>query len=43
MYLKTLDLFGFKSFAHKLSLEFGPGMTCVVGPNGCGKTNIADA
>jgi chromosome segregation protein len=43
VYLKTLDLFGFKSFAHKLSLEFGPGMTCVVGPNGCGKTNIADA
>ncbi len=43
MYLKKLDVFGFKSFAHKLGLEFGPGMTCVVGPNGCGKTNIADA
>ena len=43
MYLKQLDIFGFKSFAHKIGLEFGPGMTCVVGPNGCGKTNVADA
>ena len=43
MHLKRLDVFGFKSFAHKLSLEFGPGITCVVGPNGCGKTNVADA
>jgi chromosome segregation protein len=41
--LKKLEIFGFKSFAHKLSLEFGPGITCVVGPNGCGKTNVADA
>jgi chromosome segregation protein len=43
VYLKKLDVFGFKSFAHKLGLEFGSGMTCVVGPNGCGKTNVADA
>jgi chromosome segregation protein len=43
LYLKKLDIFGFKSFAHKLSLDFGPGITCVVGPNGCGKTNVADA
>lgn len=43
MHLKRLDIFGFKSFAHKISLEFGPGITCVVGPNGCGKTNVADA
>jgi chromosome segregation protein len=43
VYLKKLDVFGFKSFAHKIGLEFGPGMTCVVGPNGCGKTNVADA
>ncbi|MFH1502966.1 MAG: chromosome segregation protein SMC [Candidatus Eisenbacteria bacterium] len=43
MHLKKLDIFGFKSFAHKITLEFGPGITCVVGPNGCGKTNVADA
>ena len=43
MHLKKLEIFGFKSFAHKLSLEFGPGITGVVGPNGCGKTNVADA
>jgi len=43
VHLKKLSIFGFKSFAHKLSLEFGPGITCVVGPNGCGKTNVADA
>ena len=43
MHLKRLDIFGFKSFAHKISLEFGSGITCVVGPNGCGKTNVADA
>jgi chromosome segregation protein len=43
VHLKELDIFGFKSFAHKVGLEFGPGMTCVVGPNGCGKTNVADA
>jgi chromosome segregation protein len=43
VHLDKLEIFGFKSFAHKLSLEFGPGITGVVGPNGCGKTNIADA
>jgi chromosome segregation protein len=43
VHLKKLEVFGFKSFAHKLSLEFGPGITCIVGPNGCGKTNVADA
>ncbi len=43
MHLEKLEIFGFKSFAQKLSLDFGPGITGVVGPNGCGKTNIADA
>ena len=43
MYLKRLDLQGFKSFASTLTLEFGPGVTCIIGPNGSGKTNVAEA
>ncbi len=43
MYLKSLDIHGFKSFADRISLKFNPGITAVVGPNGSGKSNIADA
>jgi chromosome segregation protein len=43
LYLKRLEMVGFKSFADKIRLDFLPGVTAVVGPNGSGKSNISDA
>jgi chromosome segregation protein len=41
--LQRLELYGFKSFADRVAIEFNPGVTAIVGPNGCGKSNISDA
>lgn len=43
MYLSSVEIFGFKSFAQRTHIKFNEGITAIVGPNGCGKTNIVDA
>jgi len=43
MYLSKLEIVGFKSFANKVNIAFDSGISAIVGPNGCGKTNIVDA
>lgn len=43
MYLSNIEIIGFKSFAHRVDVKFDSGVTAIVGPNGCGKTNIVDA
>ena len=43
MRLEPILIHGFKSFAEKTDVKVFPGITCIVGPNGCGKSNVADA
>ena len=43
MNFKKIEMAGFKSFADKIEIKFDNGVTAIVGPNGCGKSNVADA
>ena len=43
MFLKSLEIFGFKSFADRIKIDFSDGITALLGPNGCGKSNVVDA
>ncbi len=43
MLLTAIEIYGFKSFAQKITIPFGPGITAIVGPNGCGKSNVIEA
>ena len=43
MFLKSLEIFGFKSFSDRVKIEFADGITALLGPNGCGKSNVVDA